>query len=334
MSTTTTASEEPEHIRAMMERVRNGDLLAFRELFSSYIDSIHLVLCDVIPRKEIIHSLERQIFTDLWDHRVDLIEGRRLRYWLRDQIGHTVHKHYIRGIRVSKKRKREIEDKLSSMLIAAFDEERKYDDREISLPLRKSLWTEVQAYIETQTDRPESWNPTGILMWMGAMLLLTVGFLYAVFNINIDLSNQGQPLSLDATPASDGASPMAPLESNEVTEADVTASTELDNVEEGGTTADQSPRAVIERNPELRLLQDQYKVLKTEFSETIDIDESVHNADFQETMEGELDLVEQSITELVGLLEENPENEFVEDMLIKTYKKQVKLLKRVTFLSE
>ena len=321
MSQTVTDQRDPEQIRALMERVRNRDVAAFRELFGAQVDNIHLALCKTLTRQELVHPLERQIFIDMWDRRIELIEGIDLDLWTQRRTLASIKQHYLRGRRMSVRQRLRFTQNLEETLRSAMDGQLAPDECAVELELRRSLWTEIQAYIETQPEGAEPWNFKGVALWMAMMALLFVGFIYASFNFSFDLTppdpSQTAPES-QAVPVS-GEAPIAAIH------REVPASAQVAAPDSNGQDVNDS---------ELLLLQQEYAALKDEIIQNIDVDESVHDSELQETVEEELDLIEQSISEMVGLLGDDPENQFLEDMLIKTYQKQVKLLKKVTFLND
>ena len=66
----------------------------------------------------------------------------------------------------------------------------------------------------------------------------------------------------------------------------------------------------------------------------VEVDETGENAEVKKSIEEDMDLVEKSISEIVGALGDEPENEVLVKMLVSTYRRQMKLMKTFLLLDD
>jgi hypothetical protein len=166
------------------------------------------------------------------------------------------------------------------------------------LPNRK-LWSEIQTHIETEgiapNDREEEPRKSGFLYVVGALaMLLIIGI--AVTSLN------------------------RPPESVEPESESPTS------VPDGAVASGQNERLVR--------LQDEYDQLKSELDGIVVVEDCDENAEVKKSVEQDMGIIEKSISEIIAVVGDEPENEVLEKMLVSTYKRQLKLMKIFLLLED
>lgn len=256
----------------------------------------------LIDKTSVAERLTKIVFIRVWETLAEADAETDFQDWMIDSAQDAIWDHF-HGKRTSTPRSKKISvAEIERVVTESFS-----DQNDASEP-NPALWREIQAHIETEDIAPvDRKKPARIFRFRYAAMLVMI---LVIGRIAYMTAESQLPL-MDSPPPTDARIP-GPI---------TDASAPMDE-------------ALPQLAPEVLQLQNQYTELKSELVATVDIDEDEHDTDIQTDIEGDLDLVEKSISEIVGALGDDPENEVLEEMLVTTYKKQIKLVKKFLLLSD
>ena len=280
-------------LAANVKKAQQGDVDAFREIYDAYLGSVYTLCQGASVHQTTAEDLTKKIFARAWDKLAEVDDEKHFDTWLAGQAEFVITRERPRREFVKSDHAKPDKAQLHTLALQAFS------DGDHVAPAR-SLWADVLGNIETENISPlerqkhtQSRRKRRAIMFAVACIALL--FIYFPRNGNPDSSNSlGAP---DST-----------------------------------TPAELTPTAQAAPTDRIQSLQQEYGFVKDELMGTLDLDADAEDTSIQDSMEENLGIVEKTIGEIMTALGDDPENEMLEQMLVSTYEKQIKLLRKVVRL--
>lgn len=267
------------------------------------MDAAYSLSHHVMEDAEYAEDLAKRIFARVWETLAEVKRDTNFNEWLA-QTAHSVIREQIRRKNLPHTFSKKLKPQdIELICIEVFSEDDSSEKRVQAAKPKRNFWVEIQGQIETESIAPNDrdLDPGGIKFRHIAVVAfaLVVG---------------GVAFLLITAPAPE---PELPAETSTAIEIP--------------QTPEETPPVTDERYSQL---QNEYNVLKAEVLGSVDIDAGDHDTDIQGSMEENLGVVEKTISDIVGAMGDDPENEMLEKMLVATYKKQIKLLQKFMGLGD
>ena len=290
----------------LIKQAQQGDVVAYRSIYRHFAPRIFGSALISVEKPPMSKRLTKVAFLRIWESLADV--GVKLDTWIMSMV-HDSFLEQFRG-RGALRSKSISDEQIASVLDSVFTAS---PETELAFP-SPVLWREIQAHIETEDIAPiHRQKPKhGLRLWhVGALLMLLIAA-RAGYMILVEPTLLGVPNQVNTPTGNVLPKPGGPAESVALTVEDVT----------------QEPEVLSAGiNPQVLELQSQYSELKTELLANTEISGDEYDEDIQTIMADDMDIVEKSISEIVGAMGDDPENEVLEEMLVSSCKKQIKLLK-------
>jgi len=276
----------------LLGRARNGDVSAFKSLSKPHIPFLYSLSYRICERANIAEYLTAAIVVRTWESLAELDAESDMEGFLHSRAEQVLRSELRRKNIPGKK----VSDFPSSVLRECMAE--LISSQNLVEP-KRSLWPDILGAIETENvapnDRKKQWETSR--KWK-LRLLAAAAVAVLIFILPGD----------NTPPAPDAA---IPGENDEGVDVDVSQA---------------STGKSFELPEHIRTLQQEYGKAKTDMVGGFVLDEDSDESIAQQSMVEDLGVVETAINEIITALVNEPENEMLEQMLVTTYVKQMKLL--------
>jgi RNA polymerase sigma factor (sigma-70 family) len=283
-------------------QAQQGDVPSFKQLCRGHLDSVYSLCYKITEEADSAANLTTSIFIRIWEDLAEVDGESDFGTWQARTAQNIIADH-VRQKKIPRARfQRFSTAEIEALTLETFSVTDPSEKLVLPTQPNRSLWPEIQGHIETENIAPNDRGKDegGIKWWhiAAAVLFLFVGGISLL--VITALSDVTEPAD-------------SPL-----------------NIEPPVAQAE----AVPDPNDKFSQLESEYRQLKAEVLGSVDIDEGDHDTDIQGSMEENLGVVETTISEIVGAMGDDPENQMLQKMLVATYKKQIKLLQKFIGLGD